>query len=393
MIVTSALLAAAIAQPASPQQPLSLVGIPVLGADSDLGFVLGLMGIVTRPRDDDDFLWQLQVMAGTSFKSDDQGTSWPLQRHFLRFEHPRLWSDLDLWLEARFERVLDAGYFGLESGSAAPPPAAPRPNYYQYQATEPHLRGHLSGRFGKSKTWVWYAGIDAKFAAARAPTASKLEEDSTSEPRLLGFEAHTTLQPWLGLALNDCDHRFAPNKGRNHLLTLRGAAGLLSPELRFAGLSLLLRQYFSVGQKTVIAYRLWLDALVGQVPFEELARGGDLRQTRMLGHSRTLRGIPWGRVHAPFKALGTLELRQKLRRFRRRNKSPVELDLTLFAEAGRGWWRFDEGFEPAWSIGGGPRLTLAPGVIIRIDAAYAPAATSLTEDLLTGFYVDLGNVF
>ena len=84
MIVTSALLAAAIAQPASPQQPLSLVGIPVLGADSDLGFVLGLMGIVTRPRDDDDFLWQLQVMAGTSFKSDDQGTSWPLQRHFLR---------------------------------------------------------------------------------------------------------------------------------------------------------------------------------------------------------------------------------------------------------------------------------------------------------------------
>jgi hypothetical protein len=201
------------------------------------------------------------------------------------------------------------------------------------------------------------------------------------------------LQPWFGLAFNDYDRRFSPTQGRNHLITLRGATGLLSPDLRFAGLSLLLRQYFRAGPKRVIAYRIWLDALFGRVPFEELARGGDLRQTRMLGHSRSLRGLPWGRVHAPYKALATLKVRQNLRRFARPNKSPIVLDLTLFAEAGRGWWRFDEGFIPAWSLGGGPRLTLAPGVIIRIDAAYAPAAATLSDGLFTGFYIDLGNVF
>jgi hypothetical protein len=393
MIFSCVFLAASGLQPAPPDQALNLVGVPLIGGDSDLGLVLGLMGIITRPRDEDDFVWQLQLMTGTSIKSDGATSTWPLQRHFLRFEKPRFWKHLDLWLEARFERVIDAGYFGLESGSASEPAAAPQTDYYQYQTTEPHLRGYLTKRFGRRKLTRIYAGIDAKYASAVAPPGSLLDRDALSQPRLLGLAPHATLQPWFGLAFNNYDRRFSPTQGSNHLITLRGATGLLSPDLQFAGLSLLLQQYFRAGPKRVVAYRIWLDALFGKVPFEELARGGDLRQTRMLGHSRSLRGLPWGRVHAPYKALATVKLRQTLRRFARPNKPPIVLDLTVFAEAGRGWWRFDEGFMPAWSVGGGPRLTLAPGVIIRVDAAYAPAAASLSEGFLTGFYIDLGEVF
>ncbi len=387
-------LATAQVVPASTAKPgLSVVGLPVTGADSDLGLVLGLMGVITQPENEDRFRWQLQAMTATSIKSDGQTTTWPLQRHFLRFEQPNAWHEIDLWVEARFERIGDAGYFGLDSGSALAPEPAPRPNYYQYQATEPHLRGYLSAQFGPQKTLRWFAGIDTKYANANAPPLSRLAEDALNQPRLLGLQPHTTVQPWAGIAFNDCDRVFSPTQGRHHLLTLRGAAGLLSPNLRFAGLSLLLRQYVRTGPRQVVAARLWLDALFGQVPFEELARGGDLRQTRMLGHARSFRGLPWGRVHAPFKALATLSLRQNIWRFKRANQSPVVVDLSFFAEAGRGWWQWDEGFEPAWSVGGGPRLTLAPGVILRADAAYAPAAASLSDGLLTGFYIDLGNVF
>ena len=154
----------------------------------------------------------------------------------------------------------------------------------------------------------------------------------------------------------------------------------------------MLRQYWSLTSSTVLAYRVWLDALFGAIPFEELARGGDLRQTRMIGHSRSFRGIPWGRVHAPFKAIGTLEIRQQLIRYARANKPTIKLNFNLFAEAGRGWWDVNEGGEAAWSVGFGPRIILAPGVNLRIDWAYSPVSEPLDDGVFTGFYIDLGEV-
>ena len=105
---------------------------------------------------------------------------------------------LALWLEARFERVLDAGYFGLKSGSAERLEPAATPDYYQYQSTEPHLRGYLSGQLKNTKHWRWLGGLDLKYAAAVAPDGSQLEADIAQEPRLVGADPRFTLQPWLG---------------------------------------------------------------------------------------------------------------------------------------------------------------------------------------------------
>ena len=197
----------------------------------------------------------------------------------------------------------------------------------------------------------------------------------------------------MGLAFDNRNQRFETRKGGRHLFTIRGAPGLFSSEIGFIGASAVFRQYWSLTSSTILAYRIWLDALFGAVPFEELARGGDLRQTRMIGHSRSFRGIPWGRVHAPFKAISSMELRQHLIRFRRANKPAFKINFNLFAEAGRGWWDFDEGGEMAWSVGFGPRFILAPGVNLRVDWAYSPVSEPLDDGIFTGFYIDLGEVF
>ncbi len=386
-------LAALNPSPPALSDELSWVAVPMFGADSDLGFVLGMLGVLTKPDGDNDFHWQLQAHSSTSLKTVDDETFWPLQRHFLRFEKPQLKPGLALWLEARFERVLDAGYFGLQSGSAERLDPAPTTDYYQYQSTEPHLRGYLSGQFMASKHWRWLGGLDLKYASAVAPAGSQLELDFDQEPRLVGAEPHFTLQPWLGLAFDDRNQRFETRKGSRHLFTLRGAPGLFSSEIGFVGASALLRQYWSLSSSTVFAYRVWLDALFGAIPFEELARGGDLRQTRMIGHSRSFRGIPWGRVHAPFKAISSVELRQQLMRIKRTKKPAFKVNFNLFAEAGRGWWDFDEGGEMAWAVGFGPRFILAPGVNLRVDWAYSPVSEPLDDGIFTGFYIDLGEVF
>ena len=389
-------VALALSSPTSdrPAEPdLSMVFMPMFGGDSDLGLVMGLFGVITKPDAQGDFRWQLQAHSSTSLKEVDGERFWPLQRHFLRFEKPEVMPGLELWLEGRFERVLDAGYYGLESGSAQAPAPAPQAKFYQYQSTEPHLRGFISGDLNTGKPWKWLLGIDLKYAEAVAPEGSQLALDIIDQPRLLGAEPHLTLQPWLGLSFDSRDRRFGTSSGQHHLLTVRGAPGFFDEELGFVGVSALLRHYLPIAKRTVLAYRVWLDGLYGDVPFEELARGGDLRQTRMIGHARSLRGIPWGRVHAPYKAMGSVSLRQLLMQFKRANKPTIKIKLNMFAEAGRGWWQFDEGGEIAWAIGGGPRLILAPGVNIRFDWAYAPVAEALSETFYTGFYVDLGEVF
>jgi hypothetical protein len=388
-------LALALGSPApEPIEPnLSVVFMPMFGGDSDLGFVMGLFGIMTKPDDMGDFRWQLQAHSSTSLKEVDGERFWPLQRHFLRFEKPDLIPGVKLWVEGRFERILDAGYFGLASGSAEAPPPAPREKFYQYQSTEPHLRGFISGDLTTNKNWKGLAGFDLKYAESVAPDGSQLALDLLDQPRLIGAEPHLTLQPWVGLSFDSRDRRFGTRRGQHHLVTLRGAPGFFDEAIGFVGISALLRHYLPVAKHTVLAYRLWLDGMYGDVPFEELARGGDLRQTRMIGHARSLRGIPWGRVHAPYKAMGSLSLRREIVQFTRPSKPSIKINLNVFAEGGRGWWQFDEGGHAAWAIGGGPRLILAPGVNIRFDWAYSPAAESLSESFYTGFYVDLGEVF
>ncbi|MEE2835289.1 MAG: hypothetical protein VYB65_04635 [Myxococcota bacterium] len=393
MIFALALAASAPSAAEPPDEPsLTWVALPMFGGDSDLGFVMGLATVISKPSADDDFIWQLQTHNSTSLKSRGEETFWPLQRHFLRFEKPHFMGRVALWAEARFERILDAGYYGLETGTVERLPPPPNPTFYQYQSTEPHLRGYLSGAVWARSSWRWLSGLDIKYAEALAPAQSRLDLDRDSSERLLGAAPHWTLQPWLGLAYDTRDRRFGTRAGSNHLITLRGSPGLLTPELRFAGVSALMRQYTAITERTVVAYRIWLDALFGDVPFEELARGGDLRQTRMIGHSRSLRGVPWGRVHAPYKAMGTLELRQTLISYRRANKPPLKLKLNIFAEAGRGWWQPDEPGAVAWTLGWGPRFVLGPGVDLRIDWAYSPSSEPLEGSVFTGFYVDLGEV-
>ena len=97
MILALALAASAPSAAEPPDDPsLTWVALPMFGGDSDLGFVMGLATVISKPSADGDFIWQLQTHNSTSLKSRGEETFWPLQRHFLRFEKPHSWAALRL---------------------------------------------------------------------------------------------------------------------------------------------------------------------------------------------------------------------------------------------------------------------------------------------------------
>jgi hypothetical protein len=367
--------------------------LPLIGGDSDVGLVFGGLAVISAPGSaNEPFAWQATVQTSTSVKIVDEQLTMPLQRHFIRFEKPRIFADIRLWAEVRFDRLISAGYFGLGDGGAGAVAAPPKRSDYQYDSVEPLLNARLSAPFSAAGHWGWVAGLMLKWLAPSAYPGSILAADIGAEPRLRGAAAHLGIRPLVALRYDNRDDRFWPRCGGVHLLSLRGEPGFMAPQLRFVAGTILMRQFVPLGGDMVFAARLWLDAIVGTPAFPELAVGGDLRMTRMIGHGRALRGIPWGRVHAPYKAIGSLELRRIIRRFGAGSRRTV-LSLTGFIEAGRGWWDAGASGEAAWSIGGGPRLNLGRGVLLRLDFAHAAAASALRPGLFTGVYFDLQENF
>ena len=138
------------------------------------------------------------------------------------------------------------------------------------------------------------------------------------------------------------------------------------------------------------AVRFVGDALMGDVPFYELAKYQD---SYAFGGSKGVRGVPGQRYHGKLKLFSNVELRSQLVRFRAFGNSN-NLGLAGFFDFGRLWADYSGSAELDGSelglkngTGGGLRWAAGKSFVLRFDVAWSPDADPV------GAYLAAGHTF
>lgn len=370
--------------------------VPGVAVDSTLG--LGLASLVHLARLDPDqppYDWRLEALVQVFVGAGDSGGVKPtLQRYRFRLD----WLDvgrpgLRLFTEARFERLVNAGYFGLGQRTAAELPAsladadeAVQGRYFEYDRIAPTLRSILRIEFAPE--WELFAGGTVGWTWTNPYAPSRLAEELAAGGRgLVGTERHGRAEGLLGLLWDSRDDEIAPTQGGLHELSLR-TGGLVEIDGLYGGLNVTLRQYQALGtDRVVLAGRVLVDAAFGDVPLYALARYGGLWPDDGPGGPLGVRGPRLQRFHGETKAIANLELRTVLFGFSLFGR-PTRVGLVAFADAGRVWAErgVDEGGDPlAFALGGGFRYRWGHAFVVRGDLGWSP------DGVL--FSVDAGHVF
>ncbi len=196
---------------------------------------------------------------------------------------------------------------------------------------------------------------------------------------------HSLLEGSAGLFWDKRDHETAPTRGGLVEGSVRGGVGVGRPGA-FYGANLTARAFLPVTRHTVLAARLLLDTLGGDVPFYEMARHGGLVQENSPGGGRSLRGLSLMRLHGRHKALLNLELRPELREFALAGQGS-RAGLTFFVDTGRVWATLpadpvldgETGFYTAG--GGGIWLHWGDSFLLRFDVGRSAEGTAAYLDV------------
>ena len=278
--------------------------------------------------------------------------------------------------------------------------------YYQYRALQPSLAVHL--RRDLNGPWQLMTGYRAQlaFIGTRYPddlgqtTPSRLVEDLQAGEPIVGLELDDTdgtaamtrtAYVQAGLVYDTRDNEPAPTCGFWHELSLRGASPALGGQFWYWGANLQLRAYRGLDQggRVVLAGRLLLDLLGGDVPFYRLSHTGGLGDVESIGGLNSVRGVLRARFVGKIKALVDTELRW---RWLTRRPWGHRFDITTIAalDAGRAWRELaSDGpfFDVALGAAGGLRFGWDENFIERVDYGY-----SITEKT-SGLYIDFNHVF
>ena len=196
-----------------------------------------------------------------------------------------------------------------------------------------------------------------------------------------------------GVVIDTRDLEPAPSRGVWAEATLRGAAPAWGSDWSYLGGNATVRGYLPLdpGGSLVLASRLVVDLVAGDLPITELDRVGGSVDYGAFGGHRMGRGILEYRFLGRIKVLDQTALRW---RFWRANLLAQRLSFGLATYAEAGWIGFDWddwGGDPASvivSFGGGPRLVWNELFVVRFDLATSPV-----EHWEPFFYAQLGNVF
>jgi mono/diheme cytochrome c family protein len=203
----------------------------------------------------------------------------------------------------------------------------------------------------------------------------------------------------VGLSWDGTDDDMDPTRGVSAEVSGRwGLTGLTGATAgdpaAYGGANLTARGYLPVwGDRVVVASRVAVDLMWGEVPFHLLAQQGGLEETEATGGGTSIRGV-WGdRRAGRIKVLSNVELRAKLVRFELLGL-PIAVGAVAFVDAGRTWadYRPDPALDGdelglAVGVGGGARLHLGDELIIRLDAGWSPT------DGTSAVYLDFGHAF
>jgi hypothetical protein len=216
---------------------------------------------------------------------------------------------LRLTLNLAWRQWRNDGYFGIGNGTTREAeyaqvfdPEDARQKRYRYSLFQPFFYGTLRANLAKS--------LDVFFASnIKHSTIETYAGSLLAEQRPFGMDGGWNAQAIGGVVYDTRFPELTPDGGVFAELSGRYSPPLPRGDGVYGGGFATLRAYQSLSSGVVLAERLMVEVLYGDVPFYEMVHWGGSIPTPGFGGYQTIRGVTFGRFRAPGKALANLELR------------------------------------------------------------------------------------
>ena len=383
-------------------------GFPILGGNTDTGFMFGAAGTLTRfSGDARPYRWNMDLVLSASVKGGPSGleiTEYNLQ---WAWDVVGLFGGrLRLNPSASLVHVINNGYYGQGDMSSAVLPAnavVAQGRYFESMMTEGRAR--VIGRwtlFGPlSIALVGGYRYDAPTTYAGSLLALQgAASGEAGQPRIFGLGALSMLEIGAGIVVDTRDSEVMPTRGLYLQASARVVEGITSGSgVGYTEVAASISGYHTVAGPVIFAGRLVTDVEIGNVPFYDLYAGGPFNPEYMPGGASGVRGVPFGRYAGPVKFVANFELRSWLGSFSFVGQH-FRLGADVFFDTGRVWGDLNLN-APAtgtslglkFGVGAGLFLLWGQAAIFRIEAAYSPDAVSENPGFPIGIYVEDGVMF
>jgi outer membrane protein assembly factor BamA len=364
-------------KPATKNEGVDAIALPLVSFNSDFGVGYGLVGGM--------YLYgkghtPYQHGLGAQVFFTNRG----VQNHYLRYDGPQLLGPLRV--EARFEykREFRSPFYGAGNRSAPDFKGNEEDVRYNFDKGSPGAWLRLRGRpFGEEHPFQFYGGYAWRYTRVSPYEASMLEQQKP-----LGIEGGSTGQLLMGALWDTRDNESDPSTGGVEELAVRLSGHVTGSRYQYAGVTLSERRYFRLSSRFIFAQRLSLDMLFGEVPFFEWSTTGGVNFTEGVGGMSSVRGIERNRFAGNIKVFSNSELRFHALDMRILGQ-PMKLGAAAFLDMGRVWHPgVTDGQWHEWHPGVGAGIRVARrAAVIRVDYALS------TETGGQRFYMNFGHMF
>ena len=311
-------------------------------------------------------------------------TSRGQQNHYLRYDGPQLIGPMRLEMRLEYRRELHSPFYGAGNVSAQDFKGDESQDRFNYKKGSPGAWLRLRGRpWGEKHPFQSYVGY-----AWRRTEVVAFDDSILQQLKPVGIEGGATGQVTAGVLWDTRDNESDPVRGGVEELSLRMSGSATGSRYQYGGVTLSERRFWQLGSRVVLAQRLTLDALFGEVPFFEWVNTGGVSTSEGIGGMSSVRGIERNRFAGNTKVFSNTELRYRALDFRLFN-APVSAGGVVFADVGRvwhpnvvdgPWWKLHPG------VGAGVRVARRAAVV-RFDWALSP------ETRRSRVYLNFGHMF
>lgn len=375
-----------------------LNAVPVAGGTTDIGFGVGEFAGLTRvAKGVDPYIWNLESAGLVTGRIQNGRFDAPYQNIYFKLTVPRFVVPMmRLEIRAEYSSEQTLGYYGLGNASSDAVPAGASSSYNWYGRVHPNLDttvrlrllDHLSADVGAVYTQNWLQ------VAGGTRLAHDLETAAAPVKAALGrTDPHGVATFHYGVQWDDRDSEVSPHHGSHDELRVGLSPGGTDPlPYRFARITAIGTLFVPVLCECVtLAVRGVADVLLGDPPFYELSRYDD---NYAIGSLNGVRGVPGQRYYGKTKALGNVETRVDVTKFRLFSKE-ILAGAVAFFDAGRVWAgpgsRLSSldgtGLGLKYGLGVGVRFRSGEAFVLRGDIAWSPDARPI------GGYVAAGQAF
>ncbi|MET0402252.1 MAG: BamA/TamA family outer membrane protein [Cystobacter sp.] len=363
--------------PVQKERGADAIVVPLVSYNSDLGFTYG--GVAGAYLYSPGYVpYRHAIAIQAMFTSRGQ------QNHYLRYDGPRLIGPMRLEMRLEYRRELLSPFYGAGNVSAQDFRGNENQERFNYRKGSPGAWLRLRGRpLGDTHPLQAYAGYAWRYTQVSAFDASVL-----SELKPVGIEGGATGQVSAGVMWDTRDNESDPVRGGVEEVALRVSGAATGSHYQYGGITLSEKRFWSLGPRVVLAQRLTLDALFGEVPFFEWVNTGGVSVSEGIGGMSSVRGIERNRFAGNIKAFSNTELRVRVFDFSLFG-APVYTGGVAFLDVGRvwhpsvvdgPWWKLHPG------VGAGLRVARRAAVV-RFDWAMSP------ETLRHRVYINFGHMF